>query len=151
MRKNPLSNMSAHGGIITSEFLETIQGENVKNPRVEPQCFATFNQPTPPKDRRELGDEIANSFRLLLERWDAISLRYQKMSISEARSKWMVPLFKELGFDPDFRREEIVVGGDDKLRYRLSHRGWISESAPKIHMVAPSQDLEETGDVDEEK
>ncbi len=138
--------MSAHGGIITSEFLETIQGENVKNPRVEPQCFAAFNQPTPTKDKRELGDKIANSFKLLLERWDAISLRYQKMSVSEARSKWMVPLFKELGFDPDFRREEIVVGGDDKLRFRLSHRGWSSELAPKIHMVAPAQDLEEASD-----
>lgn len=149
MRKNPLSNMSAHGGIITSEFLETIQGENVKNPRVEPQCFATFNQPIPPKDKRELGDKIANSFKLLLERWDAISLRYQKMPISEARSKWMVPLFKELGFDPDFRREEIVVGGDDNLRFRLSHRGWSSESAPKIHMVTPSQDLEEASDNNE--
>ena len=146
MRKNPLSNMSAHGGIITSEFLETIRGDNAKNPRVEPQCFATLNVPTPPKDKRELDRQIDSSFKQLLERWDALSIRYQKMTVSEARTKWMVPLFKELGFDPGFNKEDIIVDGDDKLRFRLSHRGWISASAPMVHMIAPSQDLEEAGD-----
>ena len=73
------------------------------------------------------------------------------MTVSEARTKWMVPLFKELGFDPGFNREDIVVDGDDKLRFRLSHRGWISASAPMVHMVAPSQDLEEAGDGSEEE
>ena len=146
MRKNPLSNMSAHGGIITSEFLETIRGDNAKNPRVEPQCFATLNVPTPPKDKRELDRQIDSSFKALLERWDALSIRYQKMTVSEARTKWMVPFFKELGFDPGFNKEDIVVDGDDKLRFRLSHRGWISASAPVVHMVAPSQDLEEASD-----
>ncbi len=138
--------MSAHGGIITSEFLETIRGDNAKNPRVEPQCFATLNEPTPPKDKRELDRQIDSSFKALLERWDALSIRYQKMTVSEARTKWMLPLFKELGFDPGFNKEDVIVDGDDKLRFRLSHRGWISASAPMVHMVAPSQDLEEAGD-----
>jgi len=149
LRKNPLSNMSAHGGIITSEFLETIRGDNAKNPRVEPPCFATLNVPIPPKDKRELDRQIESVFKELLERWDALSNRYQNMSISEARSKWMLPLFKEFGFNPDFRREEILVGGDDKLRFRISHRGWSSESAPMIHMVAPAQDLEEASEGNE--
>lgn len=43
LRKNPLSNMSAHGGIITSEFLEIIRGEKVANPKVQSESFATFN------------------------------------------------------------------------------------------------------------
>ena len=72
MRKNPLSNMSAHGGIITSEFLETIRGDKVNNPRVEPQCFSTLNAPNPPQDKRELDRQIDTSFKQLLERWDAI-------------------------------------------------------------------------------
>ena len=55
----------------------------------------------------------------------------------------MVPLLKELGFDPGFNKEDIVVDGDDKLRFRVSHRGWISALAPMVHMVAPAQDLEE--------
>ncbi len=150
MRKNPLSNMSAHGGIITSEFLEIIHGDKVANPRIQPESFATFNATTPPKDKRELDRQIDTSFKQLLERWDALSSRYLKMTVSEARSKWMVPLFRELGFDPGFNKEGILVDGDDKLRFRLSHRGWISAGAPMLHMVAPAQDLEEAGDGAEE-
>ena len=62
--------------------------------------------------------KIDASFKQLLERWDAISNRYQKMTVSEARTKWMVPLLKELGFDPGFNKEDIVVDGDDKLRFQ---------------------------------
>jgi len=149
LRKNPLSNMSAHGGIITSEFLEIIRGEKVANPRVQPESFATFNAAAP-KNKAELDQRIVDSWDRLRERWDSLSNRYLKMNVSDARSKWMIPLLKELGFDPGFIKEEIVVDGDDKLRFRLSHRGWISAGAPMLHMVAPSQDLEEAGDGAEE-
>jgi len=145
LRKNPLSNMSANGGIITSEFLEIIRGEKVANPKVQPESFATFNA-VAPKNKAELDQWIVDSWDRLRERWDSLSNRYLKMNVSDARSKWMVPLFKELGFDPGFIKEEIAVDGDDKLRFRLSHRGWISAGAPILHMVAPSQDLEEAGD-----
>ena len=145
MRKNPLSNMSANGGIITSEFLEIIRGEKVANPKVQPESFATFNAAAP-KNKAELDQWIVDSWDRLRERWDSLSNRYLKMDVSDARSKWMVPLFKELGFDPGFIKEETAVDGDDKLRFRLSHRGWISAGAPMLHMVAPSQDLEEAGE-----
>ncbi|MCJ7763388.1 restriction endonuclease, partial [Candidatus Bathyarchaeota archaeon] len=149
MRKNPLSNMSAHGGIITSEFLEIIRGEKVANPQVQPESFVTFNA-SAPRNKAELDQRIVDSWDRLRERWDSLSIRYLKMNVSDARSKWMVPLFKELGFDPGFIKEEIVVDGDDKLRFRFSHRGWISAQAPMLHMVAPAQDLEEAGDGAEE-
>lgn len=145
LRKNPLSNMSSHGGIITSEFLEIIHGEKVANPRVQPESFATFNA-TAPKNKTELDQWIVDSWDRLRERWDSLSSRYLKMNVSDARSKWMVPLFKELGFDPGFIKEEIVIDGDDKLRFKLSHRGWIGAGAPMLHMVTPSQDLEEADD-----
>jgi len=107
--------MSAHGGIISSEFLETIRGERVANPLVQPESFVTFNAAAP-KDKRELDKQIESSFESLLERWDALSGRYLKMNVSEARSKWMIPLLKELGFDPGFNKEEIVVDGDARAR-----------------------------------
>lgn len=149
LRKNPLSNMSAHGGIITSEFLEIIRGEKVANPKVQSESFATFNAAAP-ENKAELDQRIVDSWDRLRERWDSLSSRYLKMNVSDGRSKWMVPLFKELGFDPGFIKEEILVDGDDKLRFRLSHRGWISAGAPMLHMVFPSQDLEEAGDDAEE-
>ena len=47
MKKDRLSNMTAQGGIITTEFLELMKGETVNNPSVKPQAFATFNHPAP--------------------------------------------------------------------------------------------------------
>jgi len=134
--------MSAHGGIITSEFLENIRSEKVVNPRIQPDSFATSSVAAP-KDKRELEQQIVDSWDRLRERWDAISSRYPKMNLSDSRSKWMIPLFRELGFDPMFNREDIIVDGDQKLRFKLSHKGWNSSAAPMMHMVLPSQDLEE--------
>jgi hypothetical protein len=134
--------MSAHGGIITSEFLENVRSEKVVNPRIQPDSFATSSVAAP-KDKRELEQQIVDSWDRLRERWDAISSRYLKMNLSDARSKWMILLFRELGFDPVFNREDVIVDGDEKLRFKLSHKGWNSLVAPIIHMVAPSQDLEE--------
>lgn len=134
--------MSAHGGIITSEFLENIRSEKVVNPRIQPDSFATSSVAAP-KDKRELEQQIVDSWDRLRERWDAISSRYLKMNLSDSRSKWMIPLFRELGFDPMFNREDIIVDGDQKLRFKLSHKGWNSSVAPMVHMVLPSQDLEE--------
>ena len=134
--------MSAHGGIITSEFLENIRSEKVVNPRIQPDSFATSSVAAP-KDNRELEQQIVDSWDRLRERWDAISSRYLKMNLSDSRSKWMIPLFRELGFDPMFNREDIIVDGDQKLRFKLSHKGWNSSVAPMVHMVLPSQDLEE--------
>jgi len=142
LRKNPLSNMSARGGIITSEFLETVRGERVANPRMQPESFATYGSKAP-VDRRELDDWVAEAWMYLLERWDAVSVQYLKMGVSDARSRWMLPLLRSLGFDPIFNREDIVVDGAEKLRFRLSHRGWNSVDAPMVHLVAPAQDLEE--------
>jgi hypothetical protein len=134
--------MSAHGGIITSEFLENIRSEKVVNPRIQPDSFATSSVAAP-KDKRELEQQIVDSWDRLRERWDAISSRYLKMNLSDSRSKWMIPLLRELGFDPMFNREDIIVDGDQKLRFKLSHKGWNSSVAPMVHMVLPSQDLEE--------
>jgi len=134
--------MSAHGGIITSEFLENIRSEKVVNPRIQPDSFATSSVAAP-KDKRQLEQQIVDSWDRLRERWDAISSRYLKMNLSDSRSKWMIPLFRELGYDPMFNREDIIVDGDQKLRFRLSHKGWNSSVAPMVHMVLPSQDLEE--------
>jgi len=141
LRKNPFSNISARGGIITLEFLESIRGEKAANSRILPETFATFNA-SAPADRRELDRRIAEAWNHLLERWDAVSNRYLKMNVSDARSRWMIPLLRELGFDPAFNREDVVVDGDEKLRFKLSHRGWVSSDAPMVHMVAPVQDLE---------
>jgi hypothetical protein len=141
MRQNPLSNMTSRGGIISAEFLELMKSETVNNPFVKPQAFATFNSPAP-GTQTKLDERIANSFTNLVERWDSISNFYENMNISDARRKWIIPLLRELDFEPQFNREDIVVEGDERLKFKLSHRGWSSPKAPIIHTVFAAQDLE---------
>lgn len=141
MRTDQLSNMAAQGGIITIGFLDQMRGETVINPFVKPQAFATFGSPAP-ENKKKLGENISESFDSLLERWDAISNSYEAMDIPDARKKWIIPLLRELGFDPAFNREDVMADGDEHLKFKLSHRGWVSPDAPMIHTVAPKQKLE---------
>lgn len=141
MRTDQLSNMAAQGGIITIGFLDQMRGETVINPFVKPQAFATFGSPAP-ENKKKLGENISESFDSLLERWDAISNSYEDMDISDARNKWIIPLLRELGFDPAFNHKDVMANGDEHLKFKLSHRGWVSPDAPMIHTVAPKQKLE---------
>lgn len=141
MRTDQLSNMAAQGGIITIGFLDQMRGETVINPFVKPQAFATFGSPAP-ENKKKLGENISESFDSLLERWDAISNSYEDMDISDARNKWIIPLLRELGFDPTFNHKDVMANGDEHLKFKLSHRGWVSPDASMIHTVAPKQKLE---------
>jgi len=142
MRKNPLSNISTQGGVLTSEFLQNFRKENVNNPRVLPESFVVFGR-APPANKRELDQQISEAWDDLLERWDSISTRFLKMDVSEARTKWIIPLIKALGFDPVYNKQDIVIGENDELKFRLSHKGWDDPKAPIVHTAAPLEDLEE--------
>jgi len=142
LRKNPLSNISARGGIITSEFLERIRSENVKHAGVLPDSFRVYGDKGP-ANTRELTKQMREAWNELQERWDSISTRYRHMSASEARSKWIIPLLRGLGFDPIYNRQDVAVDREERLVFRLSHRGWQGSHAPMIHTVAPIQDLEQ--------
>jgi len=52
------------------------------------------------------------------------------MNVSQVRSRWLLPLFQLLDFDPVYLRGDTVLDEAGKLRYPLSHRGWEGEDAP---------------------
>ena len=141
MTQNQLVNITTRGGVITAEFLENMKTETVRNPLIKPQTFVTFNKPAP-ENQSKLDEQIYISFKNLVERWDAISNFYEDMIISDARKKWIIPLLRELGYDPQFNREDVLVEGDERLKFKLSHRGWVSRKAPLIQTVVAKQELE---------
>lgn len=141
MTQNQLVNITTRGGVITAEFLENMKSEIVRNALIKPQTFATFNKPAP-ENQSKLDEQIYISFKNLIERWDAISNFYENMNISDTRKKWIIPLLRELGFDPQFNREDVLVEGDERLKFKLSHRGWVSRKAPLIQTVVAKQELE---------
>jgi len=139
MRKTSLENITSRGGIITTDFLENMRNEKVKNAHITPKTFTTWLG-TPIKNQNELDMIISDTFQQLVERWDSISNYYETYSITDARNKWMLPLLRALGFDPSFNREDITVEGGDRLKFKLSHRGWIHPQAPLVHTVPPQHE-----------
>jgi hypothetical protein len=131
------------GGILSYEFLFSLKSEDPKNDYVEPETFKAFGE-SHPVSKRELQEQIADVWEALLERWDSISLRYQKLDLSEARTKWIIPLLEGLGFVPQYNKQNVAVGDDEKLSFHLSHKGWNDTNAPYINCVSPSHELEES-------
>ena len=140
MRRNPLANMKYPGGIISGEFLENMRLEEVKNKGVEPKSFATFDGGVP-KNKKALEEQILETYNYLVEKWDNIR-KYEDYDVTKAREKWLLPLFRALGFDPLYNQKAVELDRKGKMRFFFSHRGWSSLQAPPIHTV-PLVDLEQ--------
>jgi hypothetical protein len=137
-----LSNITTRGGLITADFIDTLRQDTLRNqPSLEYRNFPTYAKPAP-ENQRVFDEQMQKTFKSLVERYDAISNFYENYDISEARQKWILPLLKALGFEPEFIKKDLTPGGDDRLVFRLSHQGWDSPNAMFIHTVIPKQDME---------
>jgi hypothetical protein len=147
------SHITTSGGLISAAFIENIREPSSRQRGVEPDSFA-LPWSVAPKSPAALEEAIATAWELLLERWDAVRADLPMMDVSQVRSRWLLPLFQLLDFDPVYLRGDTVLDEEGKLRYPLSHRGWLAlsevegevegdgEGAPVIHTVIPSQDLD---------
>jgi hypothetical protein len=130
------------GGVISAAFIENVREPGSRQRGVELESFA-LPWSEPPKSPAAMEDTIATAWELLLERWDAVRNDLPLMDVSQVRSRWLLPLFQLLDFDPVYLRGDTVLDPDGKLRFPLSHRGWDDEDAPILHTVIPSQKLDE--------
>jgi len=135
-----LSYVSSRGGLITYDFLQNLRRENVENDDAQPQTFRNLDGDLP-TSKKELNEQMLETWNSLLERWDSISQRYLGMDTSTARTKWIIPLLEGLGFDPSYNKQALVIG--EKLSFQLSHKGWNNPKAPLINCVPPGQGLEQ--------
>ncbi len=129
------------GGLISAAFIENVREPGSRQRGVEPASFA-LPWSSAPKSPAALEDTIATAWELLLERWDAVRNDLLLMDLSQLRSRWLLPLFLALDFEPVYQRADTVLDKDGKLRFPLSHRGWPGDSAPVLHTTAPGQDLD---------
>ncbi|MFC7116722.1 hypothetical protein ACFQH2_19695 [Natronoarchaeum sp. GCM10025703] len=118
---------------------------------VRPETFALPN--TEPPEEADIEAEIGDTWDTLRERWDELTMDETlfHMDVSDARTKWILKLFQNLGFEPVFQRENLEAGG---IEANLSHKGWPDgeiesygemegRTAPIIHTVEPEQKLDE--------
>lgn len=126
--------------MISSDFLKSLRQENFNNPYIKPETFSLPGEP--PLSQKQLNEQIISAWKELLERWDEFSLNVQNKDITETRKKWILPLFRALGFKPVYQPQDIVISGDERLKFHISHRGFPEERDPVIHTVSLSEDLD---------
>ncbi len=121
---NTQSHIDPSGGLMSAAFIENVREPGSRQRGVEPESFA-LPWSEPPKSPAALEETIATAWELLLERWDAVRNDLPLMDVSQVRSRWLLPLFQLLDFDPVYLRGDTVLDPDGKLRFPLSHRGWL--------------------------
>ena len=143
------THISTSGGLLTQAFIENVRNLKTSLPGTEAAAF-TLPWDGQAKGQGDLEGDVAAAWELLMERWDAIRKDFPEMDTSEVRQRWLLPLFGLLDFEPDYQRGDTVLADD--LRFPLSHRGWASrqangqagdEAAPALHLVPPTQALDE--------
>ena len=143
--------ITTSGGLLTDQLVKKLRQRQTEESAVRPETFALPNET--PLSVSELENEIGEAWNTLRERWDELTMNNELfgMDISDARNKWILRLFRELGFEPVFQRENLEAGG---LEANLSHKGWPDRGisnygemgghlAPILHTVEPGQELDE--------
>ena len=145
------THITTSGGLLTAAFIERIREADARLRGLAPETFKSSL-----KSPADVEARIADAWERTLERWDALHAEIHGMDVSTVRQRWLLPLFELLDFEPTYLRGDVVldeVGRPtkaSKLRYPLSHRGWREDTQyatrntpPILHLVAPSQNLDE--------
>lgn len=140
MKDKTSFNVHSSGGLLSMQFLERLRREHCKEAYTNPESFSMSGEK--PHSPREFNERVTNAWKTLLERWDDVSLDVRSYDISKSRRKWIVPLLRSLGYEPVYLKKDTAVP-ENGFKLALSHRGGDWESAPIIHTVSPSQDLDE--------
>jgi hypothetical protein len=143
--------INTSGGLLTDELVSKLRQRQCGESAVRPETFALPN--TEPPEEADLEAEIGDTWDTLRERWDELTMDESlfHMDVSDARNKWVLKLFQNLGFEPVFQRENLEAGG---IEASLSHKGWPDgeiegygemegRTAPILHTVEPEQKLDE--------
>ena len=143
--------INTSGGLLTDELVSKLRQRHCGESAVRPETFALPN--TEPPEEADIEAEIGDTWDKLRERWDELTMDETlfHMDVSDARTKWILKLFQNLGFEPVFQRENLEAGG---IEANLSHKGWPDgeiesygemegRTAPIIHTVEPEQKLDE--------
>jgi hypothetical protein len=128
-----LSFINTSGNIISEDFCSQLLIET-KADYVKSKSFGD--------DVKKVDEDIATTFELLRERWEEIRSRIleDQYDTTQLRDRWIKPLLSLLGFDPVYIPNNLK--NDAGIEYHIPYRGWKADSAPLIHMVHSSTDLD---------
>ena len=143
--------INTSGGLLTDELVGKLRQRQCGESAARAETFTLPN--TEPPEEADIEADIGDTWDSLRERWDELTMDETlfHMDVSDARTKWILKMFQNLGFEPVFQRENLEAGG---IEANLSHKGWpdgeiesygemVGRTAPIIHTVEPEQKLDE--------
>ena len=116
------------GGLLTSEFLDELAGPAPKDSPFAPASFGF-------KTEDAFLAEVARAFDALRARYREVraGLKSGTLENGELRRRWLLPFFRELGFDPQYQKAHLRLGDQT---FAISHLGGPEPGAPPLHLVA---------------
>lgn len=133
--------IAIEGGLLDPDFLERLATDPEKEEGQKPEAFG-FEQ------KLRLADEIQDVFGRVLSHWRTFERRRKAVGESGqtglTREAWLLPVLRELGWTPAYRREAFRVGA---TTFAVSHAepGAEGEPAVPIHLAPFHQELDERG------
>jgi hypothetical protein len=116
------------GSLLSNEFIA-----NTLNPKSKLDAFEASTFDPAWKSETDFEAALNRSWLDLVERYDNVMLS-GSLDVSTTREKWVLPLLRQLGFEPQYQKAAVVV---DKQTFQLSHFGWEDrKTAPPIHVIA---------------
>jgi len=135
------STIAIEGGLFDPDLLERLATAPQAVEGQSPEAFGL-------EKRVRLADEIQEAFGRVLSHWRSFERRRAAAGEGAvariAREGWVLPLLRELGFEPRFRRQALRAGDGT---FPISH-GEGEEETPlvPIHLAPFEQDLDSRGE-----
>ncbi|OGS23328.1 MAG: hypothetical protein A2252_09610 [Elusimicrobia bacterium RIFOXYA2_FULL_39_19] len=135
-----LLSIEISGNLLSESILETLSQEDTKHNYAKPETFkwAGYNVIDSLLIHKT---RMAEAYENIKSKWDLLSSEFDSMDISDLRDKWIKYLFRELGYELQFQKSDIIADSGNK--FYLSHRGWNSSDAPIVHTTLSSQNLDQ--------
>lgn len=136
--------VNVSGGLITSHFISSMQGDTVGYDLAHPATFRKLSD----EDNVTLSQEdyefnVQEAFENLKRRWDRYGPNLPHMIDEEVLKYWGKPFFDEFGFNITKTSKQFVIS--DKTKFSFSHRGWnpaVHLNPPVVHVVSYGQSFE---------
>jgi hypothetical protein len=144
METNGSGYVNVSGGLITSHFISSMQGENVGYNLAHPATFKKLGD----EDNVTLSQEdyefnVQGAFENLKRRWDRYGPDLPYMTDEEVLKYWGKPFLDEFGLNITKTTKQFAIS--DKTKFSFSHRGWnpaVHLNPPVVHVVSYNQSFD---------
>lgn len=137
METNGSGYVNVSGGLITSQFISSMQGESVGFDFARPETFRKLDEDNSVTLKNEdYNFEVREAFESLKLRWDRYSQNLKYSSYEEFLKYWAKPFFDQFGFNITRTTKQFYL--TEKMKFNFSHRGWNPSAhlnPPVVHII----------------